>query len=508
MTVETRVLSAALLLFAMGIGSTLVAEKTALAQSSQGRYFSKKEYVPQPLPKFSETRGQLPAPIYDEEPLYVQMYWKTWELGFHNFYAKQHEDGEIFREIERATGLDFVQWGNRDQQGLFSRWGRFSVQYVGRSAPQPPPHLTLDALNHPICAWAELESVRVTGDRGRLKLVYEPLLRYYRTLQKYIRQGNGLYMTDWASMDNSPRNSYLVNGGTAVDISSEMALFANQLAEIADLLGKKDDALALRRDAKDLKRLINENMWDPQRKFYFDLTVDGKQASVRTIAAYWTLLAEVASPEQADALAVELRNPRGFGRRHRVPSVPADQAGYDPLGGYWRGDVWPSTNTMVIRGLEKYGKNALAREIALEHLQRVGEVFRTTGTVWECYAPDSAEPGRHRAGAVERLAAKDMVGWTGIVPILYFIEYGIGLKADAPNNRLTWELVSDKRCGCERLPLGRRAGKVGNALSRGPSVLPPVQRFGKTGQPAARFSSLISGHADSFALASYFNSIK
>ena len=125
-----------------------------------------------------------------------------------------------------------------------------------------------------------------------------------------------------------------------------------------------------------------------------------------------------------------------------MPSTPADQAGFDPAGGYWRGAVWPSTNTMVIRGLERYGKHDLAREIALEHLRMVGKVFGTTGTVWENYAPDAAKPGQPAKG--------DFVGWTGIVPIVYFLEYGIGLRADAPNNRLTWTLTSVKRCGCER----------------------------------------------------------
>ena len=200
--------------------------------------------------------------------------------------------------------------------------------------------------------------------------------------------------------------------------------------------------MAFRKEGADLTRVINEKMWDPQRKFYFDLTVDGKRASAKTIAAFWTLLAAVASPPQADALAAELCNPRSFGRQHRVPSTPADQGGFDPAGGYWRGAVWPSTNTMVIRGLERYGKHDLAREIALEDLRIVGEVFRTTGTVWENYAPDAAKPGKP--------AKRDLVGWTGIVPILYFLEYGIGLRADAPNNRLTWALNSTKRCGCER----------------------------------------------------------
>jgi hypothetical protein len=260
----------------------------AVAQTPQGMYFAKKEYVPHPLPTFADSRDKLLKPIYHEDPLYVQRYWKTWELGFRNFYepkpgsgfvsqfidaafneniflwdtcfltmfcnyghplvpgigsldnfyAKQYEDGEICREINRTTGKDFTQWVNADGQDLFSRWGRFSVKYVGRDVPQPPPHLTLDALNHPIFAWAELESFRVTGDRARLALVYEPLVRYYGALQKYLRQGNGLYMTDWASMDNSPRVPDLAGGGTAVDTSSQMVLFARQLAEIADHLGK------------------------------------------------------------------------------------------------------------------------------------------------------------------------------------------------------------------------------------------------------------------------------
>ncbi len=466
--------------------------RLARAEPSQGMYFAKKQYVAKPLPTFAETKGKLPSPIFDENPLYVQMYWKTWELGFRNFYepkpgsgfvsqfidaafnqniflwdtcfmtmfcnyghplvpgicsldnfyAKQYEDGEICREINRTTGRDYVEWVNREQKDLFSRWSHFSVVYTGREVPQPRPHLTLDALNHPIFAWAELESIRVTGDRCRLKLVYEPLVRYYHAMKTYIRQGSGLYMTDWASMDNAPRNPYLEKGGTAVDTSSEMVLFGNQLAEIADLLGKKDEARAFRKEAAELAQVINAKMWDSRRKFYFDLTVDGRQAPAKTVAAFWTLLAGVASPEQADALAAELRNPQSFGRKHRVPSTPADQSGFDPLGGYWRGSVWPSTNTMVIRGLERYGKHDLAREIALEDLRIVGEVFRTTGTVWENYAPDAAKPGKP--------AKADLVGWTGIVPIVYFLEYGIGLRADAPNNRLTWALNSAKRCGCER----------------------------------------------------------
>jgi hypothetical protein len=477
---------------ALALG-TLMGGRTIRAQ---GDYFKTATYRPAPLPVFQETRSKLPAPIFDENPLYVRMYWKAWELAFRNFhepapesgfvsqfidaafnqniflwdtcfltmfcnyahplvpgigsldnfYAKQHEDGEICREINRTTGIDFKEWVNREGQNLFSRWGKYSVIYADREIPGPAPILTLDALNHPILAWAEWESLRMTGDLTRVERIYKPLVRYYRALQKYLRQGNGLYVTDWASMDNSPRNPFLERGGTAIDISSEMVMFGNQLAEFADLLGRKKEAAAFRKEAARTARLIREMMWNPDEEFFYDLRLSGERSPIKTIASYWTLLAGVASPEQADALAAELNNPNTFGRTHRVPTLAADQPGYDRYGGYWQGSVWAPMETMVIRGLERYGKNELAHEIAMEHLMQIGAVFENTGTVWENYAADTVAQGRP--------AKPDFVGWTGIGPILYLVEFAVGIKADAIQNRIDWDVTSPQRVGIERFWFG------------------------------------------------------
>jgi glycogen debranching enzyme len=221
-----------------------------------------------------------------------------------------------------------------------------------------------------------------------------------------------------------------------------MALFARQLAVIAGRLNQREDAKVFSRDADRLKQLINRQMWDERRKFYFDLAQSGERAPVKTVAAYWALLAQVASQSQARALVAELQNPATFARLHRVPTLAADEKMYDPAGGYWRGAVWAPTTTMVIRGLENYGYDDLAREIALSDLDIMGRVFQQTGTIWENYAPDAAAPGKP--------AKKDFVGWSGIGPILYLLEYGIGLKANAPENELTWDLRSAARQGCER----------------------------------------------------------
>ena len=47
-----------------------------------GKHFSKKEYVPQPLPVWSETKDRLPSPILSDHPGWIEMYWKSWEIAF------------------------------------------------------------------------------------------------------------------------------------------------------------------------------------------------------------------------------------------------------------------------------------------------------------------------------------------------------------------------------------------------------------------------------------------
>ena len=474
------------------------------AGAKQGMYFTKKKYVPMPVPIFETTRDKLPSPVFDENPDYVRCYWKACELAFKNFhepakdsgfvsqfidaafnqniflwdtcfltmfcnyahpyvpgicsldnfYIKQHESGEICREINRTTGKDFEPWINADNEPLFSRWGyawsegtkKTKVIYKGRRAPTPNPKLTLDCLNHPIFAWAELESYRLTGDKDRLGLVREPLVQYYAALEKYLRQGNGLYITDSASMDNATRNKYLESGGTGIDISCEMVLFARNLAEMATILEKPAEARQYNRQAEALSARINRYMWDQNRNFYFDLTLEGEKAPVKSIAAFWALLAKVASESQAEALVNELENEKTFNTIHRVPTLAADELGFDPAGGYWNGAVWAPTNRMIVEGLENYGYRQLAREIALNHLHNIVEIFNQTGTLWENFAPERIAPGKPSKG--------DFVGWTGIGPIAFFIEYAIGIRAGAVANKITWEINSPKRVGIEKFWFG------------------------------------------------------
>lgn len=381
-----------------------------------------------------------------------------------NFYCKQFEDGEIPRELVRETGKDFYKWVNVYDKPLYSyfhnNYGHRRLKeikdisydemykpHLGRAIPVNP-YLTLDNLNHPIMAWAEYISFLQTGDINRLKLVMEPLFHYYKSLWYHIRHSNNLYVTDWASMDNSPRNKYL---GCAVDTSCEMVLFANSLIDIMEELYKHqfiDNEIFLERreflktTSELTKEAINNLMWDEEKGFYFDLKDNNERAPVKTIAAFWALISGVANKVQAKMLVNWLSDIDTFNRIHRVPVCAADEEGYDREGGYWKGSVWAPVNTMVIYGLLKYGYNALAKEIALNHLDNVVKVFEKTGSIWENYPPDSISSGN--------ADKKDFVGWSGIAPILHLIEFKIGLKADALNEEVVWTIDNEEELsGCE-----------------------------------------------------------
>lgn len=480
----------------------------------RGIYFKKKEYDGAPLKSFAAVKEQLPKPILGGHQEYLDCYWYAVQLAFKNshrptresgfvsnfvdaafnenifmwdtafitmfcnlfhnylpgicsldnFYCKQLPDGEIAREIVRATGKEFPKWVNVHGKPLYSFFHNhygyrrlnavqdipYAEMYkpdLGREVPTPP-YLTLDALNHPIMAWAEYVSFLHTGDLDRLELVVEPLFQYYKALWCHIRHVNYLYVTDWASMDNSPRNKYL---GCAVDTSCEMVLFAEMLLKIMDQLEQAgrmereaytERRIFLEATARLTKEAVNKLMWDEKVGFYFDLKANQERAPVKTIAAFWALISGVADETKAERLVEWLNDRNTFNRTHRVPVCAADEPEYDPEGGYWRGAVWAPTNTMVIYGLLKYGYTELAREIALNHLDNVVKIFVQTGTIWENYPPDFISAGQNDKG--------DFVGWSGLGPILYLIEFKIGLKANAVKGLVEWSIAEEEGpVGCE-----------------------------------------------------------
>ncbi len=458
---------------------------------------------------FATTYALLPQPIYDENPGYIDAYKKAWELAYKNvrwpnaangfrswyvdpgfndhifawdsafislftrygqgvfpgiealdnFYVKQYPDtGEISREISQVTGKSQVLWENQGRKSLFSRRGfekyetnkPSEIKYTGRTPPKTPPHLTLDSMNHPLFAWAELQSYQVTGNRERLAQVYNPIKKYYESLQTYLRQGNGLYMTDWASFDNSVRNPLLTGGGVAPDISSEMAAMASQLKKMAAILGKPQDKENFSKDFAATRAAINTQLWSDREKFFVDKTAGGAQGKTKTIAGFFPLLEGISTPEHTDQLIRHLQNPKTFGSKVPVTTLSIDDPQH-AKGTYWNGDVWTATNALVIQGLEDQGRRDVAQKTAMSFLKAVNDVYKKTGTFWENYSSKDSSQGKAVNG---QPSIPDFVGWGGVAPIDFFIRYAIGINVSAPDNKVTWNISTSKTNGLRQLRFG------------------------------------------------------
>ena len=71
-------------------------------------------------------------------------------------------------------------------------------------------------------------------------------------------------------------------------------------------------------------------------------------------------------------------------------------------------------------------------------------MFYSTGTIWENYAPETADHGSH---------SKDkFVGWSGLFPISIMFEYVFGIRPEASKNTIVWDVNRTERHGIERYP--------------------------------------------------------
>ncbi|MEI6034430.1 MAG: trehalase family glycosidase [Verrucomicrobiae bacterium] len=476
-------------------------------------YFDKKEWDGHPLVGWAWAREKLPDPVYDAWPAAVDAYWKGWELAIRamrspaagsglvsnhlyfdfyddlfahdsammtmfgrfghrvfsaietldNFYACQHDTGEICREINQHTGQDF--WPNDEGDPMSVRlenpwehyhgdWSRVRSYKWSRPtlATHPPAHCRVDGYTDHKFHWAEWLNYKITGDASRLERVFRPLESLYRAFEVYLQDRNGLFITDWAGMDNSPRNLQL---GYGVDISSQMVKFARVLADMADVLNTPAKAQAYRNQAEIRAEIVRRAMWNPKTGMFHDLRLDGNLTQIKTVMGFAPLHAEIPTAEQIAGLVAQLENPATFNRPVRVPSLAADEADYVPMGEYYLGGVWPYTNAMVTEGLEAAGRAELAGKIGRNYWETGVKVFEKTGTVWEYFAPEELSPGQgHNPHDPGKNARSDFAGWGAYPVIATFIEHGIGLRPDAPSRTLQWNLASTGRCGCRRFAFG------------------------------------------------------
>ena len=435
-----------------------------------------------PPPTFDEAKEKLPKPIFEGSETEINAYYDAWKIAFRNTFSPNKGNGFVSPYIDAAFNGHIFMWDSCFMM-LFGRYADAAFRFqgtldnfyckqepdgfIGREISEEDGKNNFERFEPPstgpeIMPWCEWLYYLNYGDRERLKEVYFPLLGFHKWMKNYHRWKDGSYWsTGWGcGMDNLPRRDLSAVPGTDegelrpfhhsfmswIDANFQALLSCECLLKMAAELGIDDGVDELKAERDFLEKFTNEKMWSEKEKFYFDRLSGGELLPVKTVAGFWGLVAGAVPDERVDDFVAHLENENEFNRHHRVPSLSADHPDYDPKGGYWNGGVWAPTVYMILRGLSKYGKDELAREIALNHYGNVLEVYKKTGTFWENYAPEMTEEG---------YARRDFVGWTGIVPISVFIEYILGIRVEAQKDEIIWRIDNLNRHGIERIPVGR-----------------------------------------------------
>lgn len=463
-------------------------------------------------PREVDVRLSVPQPVYEAEPGLVDLYYKAWELAQKRIQDAPGMPSEHYMD-ENLIKADIWIW-DTCFMSLFCKYapaaypgvetfdnfyaillndGSFKIPLVPCDNPwtetklgDPTPLSVHIADNPPLFAWAELRHARMTGDRARLRRVLKEkrfLQRYYDLVEGFkpgwrtygirnpVRMSRTADGYRWAGgqsgMDNTPRGRTTASFAKPrpdnpdllwLDLLAQQALAARSIAEGLEILGEDGEAKEWRAKYAEKSALLNRLYWDEEDGFYYDVFDSTKErCKVTTVASFWAMAAGIASPAQAARMCARLLPGGALESAAGVTSLARTDADYSPRGKYWRGSVWLPTDYMTIKALEDYGRLDLARDLALKTVRNQYAVYTNAvpHTIWECYAPDRAEPATNVDDKTR--VAKDFCGWSALGPISLFIENVIGIHGvDAFAREVRWRLppASEGRVGLRRFRFG------------------------------------------------------
>jgi len=149
-----------------------------------------------------------------------------------------------------------------------------------------------------------------------------------------------------------------VTGNTSYLIMAERSL-----ARLAAIVGDREMAARRKRRIDKAVKAMRDHMWDEKAGTFLSVKRDTmEKIPVATISSWIPLTAGVPTQAMADRMAEVLASD-AWQTPLPVPTVDRTDPRWKSRG-FWRGDVWPSTNYQIARGLADYGHRTLAADIA------------------------------------------------------------------------------------------------------------------------------------------------
>jgi glycogen debranching enzyme len=345
------------------------------------------------------------------------------------------------RILARWQGKEVNEWQDEEPGKILHELRSGEMACLGE-IPMNPYFGSIDST--PLFLMLAAEYIAWTGDMDLVREIEPNLLAALEWIDKYgdadrcgyieycKRSPKGLLNQGWKDSRNG-----IVNGdGTLVkppialaEVQGYVYAAKRGMAWLLSLLGKKESALKLRREAADLKKRFNRDFWLEDEGFYA-LALGANKEPAESITSnpgqcLWTGIID----KDKAARVVERMFANDMFSGWGIRTLSSQAARYNPLG-YHLGSVWPHDNSLIGIGLKRYGFEDELNELAtgLYDCCRSFDYYRLPELF--CGVPRTAYcfPVRYP------VACRPQAWAAGTMPL--FLQTILGLVPDATKNAL------------------------------------------------------------------------
>ena len=269
-----------------------------------------------------------------------------------------------------------------------------------------------------------LQLFHITGDRSWVDRVYPDLARYadYFERDRDREDSHLIDILDQGETGQEYMSRYLAADAGADDwgqfrlkgVDATAYIYELQIAltEMAESLGKMEEASVWKRKSGETREAMLKEMWDPESQFFYDVLPEiGKRSDAKAAVGFYPFMTDVAGVDQLGAIRQHLLNPSEFATEYPVPASSMDDSNFSAEGEWkgrrmscpWNGRAWPMATSHVSEALAHAALNLdeSLKPAAADMIHRFVKMLFFDGDAerpnsFEHYNPVTGAPSKYR----------------------------------------------------------------------------------------------------------------
>ncbi len=338
-------------------------------------------------------------------------------------YYKQMWDWDGFfigSHLAQKGKPQYLKWWVLDFAGAIDADG-YVAGCITTKGPRP---LMGKFAMKPFLAQGAVIASEGLGDYGWVKPIWESMRKViaYRERTQFDEK-YGLFFWENAISSGADNNVALTNDPNdksailATDISTFQLREYKAMAQLADNLGKSDEAAEYRKKAAELRAAMLKHMWFPQDAMFHNIRRDtGKPVKRISYSSFVPLIDDILPEKSArEMIQRYMLNKRVMLAPYGIRSLSKQDPDYNNAAtivpySNWQGPIWINANYMNYIALKKYGFDKEAAELSGILGRMVLADIQKWGSMHEDY---DAETGAGLAPTPEQSPNHVFAGFVG-----------------------------------------------------------------------------------------------